>query len=298
MGHGGQGVEQRLETMDGPARVGPLGAGVALGSRGPLRGRHHGGSPGRAGGLIVILAQERGQRLAPGPLDVIRAQAEEDLGAPPLAHPVPKRADGAGHGLQAPPGARHGRQTHIRADGTLGGEGLSRHTRADPRDPSECRVRREALQSAGRPQRRLGARDLAVRAHRATLPSRRDPPGDASLAWEPAWGARGRLEEGLSLPGPLAGPQGVTTGAQALLGLGRSGASQPLGLCQACQGERAGRHELLDSRAPEGAHPGEAGHGWQLSAHARVAEQAPVTPQDHPLQRKRAAPLEGVQLTV
>ena len=66
LGHGGQGVEQRLETMDGPARVGPLGAGVALGSRGPLRGRHHGGSrPGHAGGLIVILAQERGERLAP-----------------------------------------------------------------------------------------------------------------------------------------------------------------------------------------------------------------------------------------
>ena len=45
-GHGGQVVEQRLETMDGHAIVGPFGAGFALGARGPLRWRYHGGPPG------------------------------------------------------------------------------------------------------------------------------------------------------------------------------------------------------------------------------------------------------------
>ena len=186
--------------MDGQARVGPLGAGVARGSRGPLRGRHHGGSPGRARGLVVIIEPQRGQHLAPVPLDVIRSQAEEDLGAHPLGHPVPKRTDVEVHGFQAPQGALHGRQTLIRADSPLGGEGLSRHTRADPRDPSECRVRREALRIAGRPQRRIGDRDLEVLAHLETLPHLRDPQGHRRLARAPACGARGRLDNGVQLP--------------------------------------------------------------------------------------------------
>ena len=58
--------------MDGQALVGPLGAGFALGSRGPLRWRHHGGPPGLARGLVVIIEQQRGQHLAHVPLDVIR----------------------------------------------------------------------------------------------------------------------------------------------------------------------------------------------------------------------------------
>src|SRR4030095_5490127 len=53
------------------------------------------------------------------------------MGAHPLGQPVPNRADVEVHGLQAPKGALHSRQTLIRADGTLGGKGLPRHTRAD-----------------------------------------------------------------------------------------------------------------------------------------------------------------------
>ena len=83
----------------------------------------------------------------------------------------------------------------------------------------------------------------------------------------------------------------MTTGAQALLGIGRSGALQHVGLRQACQGERAGLHEFLDGWAPQGAHPVESWHGLQLGAHARVGEPAPVTHEGHPLQMKLAAPL-------
>ena len=125
LSHGGSVVEQRLETRDGQARVGPLGAGCALGSRGPLRWRHHGGPPGLARGLVVSIAQERGQRLAPVPLDVIRYQTEEDMDAHPLGQPGPHRADGEVYGLQAPQGALHCRQTLLRADSPLGGEQLS-----------------------------------------------------------------------------------------------------------------------------------------------------------------------------
>ena len=137
-------------------------------------------------------------------------------------------------------------------------------------------------------------------AHLETIPHLLDPQGNRRLAREPACGARGRLdngvqlplsrlEEGLPLPCPLEGQQGVTTGDQALLGIGRSGERQHVGLRQACQVERACLHEFLDGWAPQGAHPVESWHGLQLGANARVGEQAPVTHQDHPLQMKLAA---------
>jgi hypothetical protein len=71
-GHGGQVVEQRLETMDGHAIVGPLGAGFALCARRSLRWRYHGGPPGLARDLVVIVEQQQSQGLAHVPLDVIR----------------------------------------------------------------------------------------------------------------------------------------------------------------------------------------------------------------------------------
>src|SRR4029434_2814913 len=88
-GHGSQVVEQRLETMDGQAIVGPLGAGFALCARGALGWRYHRGPPGLARGLVVIVEQQRGQGLAHVPLAAIRYHAEEHMAVTPLAPPVP-----------------------------------------------------------------------------------------------------------------------------------------------------------------------------------------------------------------
>src|SRR5919198_5471033 len=103
------------------------------------------------------------------------------MGAYPLGQPVPNRADVEVHGLQAPKGALHCRQTLIRADGPLGRESLPRHTRADHIDPIERRVRSEALRIASIPQLRVGDRDLEVLAHLKTIPYLRDPRGNRRL---------------------------------------------------------------------------------------------------------------------
>src|SRR5215510_12487755 len=91
------------------------------------------------------------------------------MGAHPLGQPVPNRADVEVHGLQAPKGALHCRQTLIRADGTLGGEDIPSHTRADHVDPIECRVRSDTLRIASIPQLRINDRNFKVLLHLAMI---------------------------------------------------------------------------------------------------------------------------------
>ena len=103
---------------DRQALVGPLCAGFALGSRGPPRWRHHGGPPGLARGLVVIIEQERASAWRMPSTATLTCRGRHER--------APARSTGAQSGGRRGPrssgskGALHGRQTLIRADGPLG----------------------------------------------------------------------------------------------------------------------------------------------------------------------------------
>ena len=80
---GGEVGEQGLEAVDGKAVRGALAARLGAGGRrgaGGCDGRGPGG-PGRGG--IVVVEEERGERPAHVPLDVVGEHAEEDVRAHP-----------------------------------------------------------------------------------------------------------------------------------------------------------------------------------------------------------------------
>ena len=120
-GERGEVGQQGLEAVDGQAAGGAFPAGLGVG-----RGRGTGGGDGRgSGGLgrggIVVVEEQRRERAAHVPLDVVGEHAEEDVGPDPAFEAVVDRAHLEIHGLVAAERPLDAAQALVGPDRLFGG---------------------------------------------------------------------------------------------------------------------------------------------------------------------------------
>ena len=102
---GGQFSEQGLEAVDRQAVSCALCSGLAVSGLGTLRGCDDGGSRGRSLGALVIIEQDRSQRLAHVPFEIVGEHAQQHVGADPIGQAVVDRSDLEIDRLDGPEGA-------------------------------------------------------------------------------------------------------------------------------------------------------------------------------------------------
>ena len=90
---GGEFSEQGLEAVDRQAVSGALGSGLAASGLGTLCGCDDGGSRGGSLGALMIVEQDRSQRLAHVPLEIIGEHAQQHVGTDPIGQAVVDRSD-------------------------------------------------------------------------------------------------------------------------------------------------------------------------------------------------------------